>query len=73
MEEVARTGVSFDHEEYLTGVNAVAAPIYGPGGTLIALLWIVGFTSRFHDEIMQQAAQQLLAETAEISRSLGAK
>jgi IclR family KDG regulon transcriptional repressor len=73
VEEVARNGISFDHEEYLAGVNAVAAPIYGPGGTLIALIWIVGFASRFHDEAMQQAATQLIAETAAISRSLGAK
>jgi DNA-binding IclR family transcriptional regulator len=73
VEEVARSGVSFDHEAYLIGVNAIATAIYGPGGTLIALLWIVGFASRFDDEAMQQAAQLLLAETAEISRSLGAK
>jgi IclR family KDG regulon transcriptional repressor len=72
VEEAARTGVSFDHEEYLTGVNAVAAPIYGPGGTFIALIWIVGFASRFNDEAMQLAAQQLQAETAQISHALGA-
>jgi DNA-binding IclR family transcriptional regulator len=73
VEEAARSGLSFDHEEYLIGVNAVATPIYGPGGTQIAVLWIVGFASRFDDEAMQRAGQQLLAEAADISRSLGAK
>src|SRR5260370_21433735 len=29
VEEVARTGISIDHEEYLDGVNAVSTPIYG--------------------------------------------
>jgi IclR family transcriptional regulator, KDG regulon repressor len=73
VEEAARTGVSFDHEEYLVGVNAVAAPIYGAGGTLVALLWIVGFASRFRDEALDRAAQQLRIEAKEISHSLGAR
>jgi len=37
--------LSIDREEYLDGVNAVSAPIYSAGGTLVAFLWIVGFTS----------------------------
>src|SRR5436309_918508 len=41
VEEVVLTGISIDREEYLDGVNAVAAPIYGAGGTPVALLWIV--------------------------------
>jgi DNA-binding IclR family transcriptional regulator len=73
VEEAARTGVSLDHEEYLVGVNAVAAPSYGAGGTLVALLWIVGFASRFRDEALDRAAQQWRTEAKEISHSLGAR
>jgi len=73
VEEAARTGASFDHEEYLVGVNAVAAPIYGAGGTLVDLLWIVGFASRFRDEALDRAAQQLRTEVIEVSHSLGAR
>jgi IclR family transcriptional regulator, KDG regulon repressor len=73
VEEVARTGVSIDHEEYLNGVNAVSTPIYGAGGVLVALLWVVGFASRFKDEILENAAGQLRAEARAISQSLGAK
>ncbi len=73
VEEAIRTGVSFDHEEYLVGVNAVAAPIYGMGGTLVALLWIVGFASRFKDEALERAGQQLRSEAMEVSHSLGAR
>jgi IclR family KDG regulon transcriptional repressor len=69
--ETEQSGVGIDHEEYLTGVNAVAAPIYGVGKALVALLWIVGFASRFDDEAMQRAAQHLRAEALEISRLLG--
>src|ERR1700719_1084238 len=50
VDEAIHAGVSIDHEEYLAGVNAVAAPIYGVGGRLVALLWIVGFASRFSEK-----------------------
>ena len=73
VEEAVRTGVSFDHEEYLVGVNAVAAPIYGAGGILVALLWIVGFASRFRDEALDRAAQRLRTEAIEVSHSLGSR
>jgi DNA-binding IclR family transcriptional regulator len=72
VEEAARSGIGIDHEEYLVGVNAVAAPIYGLNQTLISLIWIVGFTSRFNDEAMQRAAQQLREEAEAISKALGA-
>lgn len=71
--EVARTGISIDHEEYLVGVNAASTPIYGAGGTLVALLWIVGFASRFKDEVLDRAAEQLRAEAQAVSQALGAR
>ncbi len=73
VEEVVRTGISIDHEEYLDGVNAVATPIYGAGGTLVALLWIVGFASRFKDEVLDRAAEQLRTEAETVSHALGAR
>jgi IclR family KDG regulon transcriptional repressor len=73
VEEAVRTGVSFDHEEYLVGVNAVGAPIYGTGGALVALLWVVGFASRFKGEALEGAAQQLRAEVMAVSQALGAR
>jgi len=73
VEEVVLTGISIDREEYLDGVNAVAAPIYGAGGTLVALLWIVGFASRFKDEVLDRAAEQLRAESETVSQALGAR
>ncbi len=72
-EEAAHTGIGEDHEEYLIGVNAVAAPIVGPGGTLLALLWVVGFASRFGDDAMRRAGQELRAEAEAISQALGAR
>jgi DNA-binding IclR family transcriptional regulator len=71
VEEAVRTGVSFDHGEYLEGVNAVSTSIYGLGGNVVALLWIVGFASRFTDETFDRAMQQLHAEAVTISQALG--
>jgi len=72
VEEAARNGIGEDHEEYLTGVNAVAVPISGSDGALVALLWVVGFASHFDAEAMHHAGQQLRTEAETISRSLGA-
>lgn len=71
VEEAVREGAGFDHEEYLVGVNAVAVPVYGIGDTLVCLLWIVGFASRFNDEALASAGQQLREEAAGVSRALG--
>jgi DNA-binding IclR family transcriptional regulator len=69
VEEVSRTGIGFDYEEYLDGVNAVCVPIYGPGRVLVALLWIVGFASRWKDAALQLTVQQMQTEAAAISQA----
>jgi IclR family KDG regulon transcriptional repressor len=73
VDEVVRKGISIDREEYLDGVNAVAAPIYSAGATLLAFLWIVGFASRFKDEVLDDAAKKLRAETEAVSQAFGAR
>lgn len=73
VEETARTGIGVDHEEYLTGVNAVAAPIYSPEGSLLALLWIVGFASRFKDDHLVHAIECLRTEASTISQLLAGR
>lgn len=72
-EETARTGIGYDYEEYLAGVNAVAVPVSRPDNALVALLWIVGFASRFGAEAMRGAGRQLHAEAQAISQSLKAR
>jgi DNA-binding IclR family transcriptional regulator len=73
VEEAARTGIGVDQEEYLAGVNAVAAGIHGLGGELIALLWIVGFGSRLNGDALRRAGELLRDEAQAISRQLGAE
>lgn len=69
VEETVRTGVAMDQEEYITGVNAVIVPIIGIGGSLAAMLGVLGFSSRMNEEVMHSAATQLKAEADSISRS----
>lgn len=71
--EAARRGIGEDNEEYLAGVNAVAAPILGADNTLLALLWVVGFSARLDEKKMRQAGQVLKTETETISQMLGAR
>lgn len=71
-DEAARLGYGIDSEEYLEGVNAVAAPIYGPGGDLLALIWAIGFSARFQGARLTEAGERLRAEAAKLSQVLGA-
>jgi DNA-binding IclR family transcriptional regulator len=73
VEEVMHAGVNIDYEEYLDGVSAVSAPIYDTGSTLVAFLWIVGFTTRFKGKVLDQAAKKLRVEAESVTQALGAR
>ncbi|HEY1389891.1 MAG TPA: IclR family transcriptional regulator [Ktedonobacterales bacterium] len=68
----AQTGVGMDHEEYLAGVNAVAVPIRGLGGSLAGLLWVVGFATRLDGEAMIRAGELLRDEAEDIAQAMDA-
>lgn len=71
-DEAARVGYALDREEYLEGVNAAAAPIYGPGGELLALIWAIGLSARFAGGRLTAAGERLRAEAVKLSQMLGA-
>jgi IclR family KDG regulon transcriptional repressor len=73
VETVEQVGFAIDQEEYLVGVNAVAASLHAASGTVVAVLWIIGFASRFQRETLKRAAEQLCNETLAISQALGAR
>lgn len=58
-------------EEYEEGLNAVAAPIRGPEGAVVAALSAAGPTYRLAPESLPAAAQALRRAAEEISRRLG--
>ncbi|MER3410625.1 MAG: IclR family transcriptional regulator [Thermoleophilia bacterium] len=52
-------------------LNAVAAPVRGPSGELIAILGVQGPASRFHRDSMQAAVAILLDRARALSAALG--
>ena len=47
LERAAAEGVAFDLEEQDIGVCAVSAPVFGPGGDVLAVLTVVAPSDRF--------------------------
>ncbi len=73
VEEAERSGIGAEHEEYLTGVNAVAVGVYGLNRELIALLWIAGFNNHFTGDVLRESSDALRAEAQSISLALGGR
>jgi DNA-binding IclR family transcriptional regulator len=53
------------------GLNAIAAPVYGPREELAAILGIQGPAPRFDDDQMRAALRPLLKRASAISVALG--
>jgi DNA-binding IclR family transcriptional regulator len=51
-------------------LNAIAAPVLSPAGTLVAILGVQGPAVRFHPRAMRSAAELLLERAALISATL---
>jgi DNA-binding IclR family transcriptional regulator len=54
------------------GVTAVAAPVHGPSGVIVAALSVTGPTFRLGDAAASRAAAVLADTAAALSRELGA-
>ena len=67
LERVRNQGYATDFGEYLQGVNAVAALIK-TDGSLLAAIWVVGFSSSLTKEVMPQVIEKAQAAAAAISR-----
>jgi len=71
LDEVRDRGYSIVVEEYEVGLNAMAAPIFGPGGRVQAAVSVSGPAFRFTPDVMQAAVPVLLRHATEISVRLG--
>jgi IclR family acetate operon transcriptional repressor len=71
LEDVRHRGFGFTLEEYEVGLNAVAAPLRGMGGTVVAAVSVSGPSYRLTQERMEQVADRMVAAAAEISARLG--
>ena len=75
IEEVGRArqaGYAIDDEEYILGVRAVAAPIWGDG-RLSSAIWVVGFKAGLDEERMEILIKDTKAAAAAISQEIAGR
>lgn len=65
-------GAAIDIDEYVDGMRAAAAPIFGPDRQLVAIIWVAGFSRHVDRERLAEMAKEVAKEAADISRLLGA-
>ena len=68
---VARTGIAYDHEEYVTGIVCVVAPVFDVTGRPVAGVGVTGFSSRMTGAAVTMFDDRVKAVAAAISRDLG--
>jgi IclR family acetate operon transcriptional repressor len=68
--EIRRTGYATTHGELELGLDALAVPLLGPGGQLVAALGLSGPTERITPQ-QDQLATLLVDRAAQLSRDLG--
>lgn len=70
LEETRKNGYAIDVEEYLIGVNAVCVPILDSTGTIIAAIWMVGFSHSFGGEQLNNAVSTAIKSVKKITEQL---
>jgi DNA-binding IclR family transcriptional regulator len=69
--QVRAAGWAGAPNEWVVGVNALAAPIFGPGGTLAGTIGIVDWIRALPDPPDPRIVQKVVAAAARISAALG--
>ena len=63
----AEEGVAYDLEEQDLGVCAVSAPVFAPGGDVLAVLTVVAPSDRFGPEGREKNAEAVKRKAAEMT------
>jgi len=72
LNEIRKAGIAYGREEYMPGITALAAPIFNIQGRPIASIGVALPTVRLTQKIERKIESVLLAQTAALSRRLGA-
>ena len=71
LEEVKRTGLGYDNEEYNEGIRCIGAPVFDVEGKVVAGLGVSGLVSTFRNN-RQATFEQLVLECAHrVSKDVG--
>jgi len=73
VEDAVARGAAVDLDEFVDGVRAAAAPIFGTARELVGVLWVAGFTRHIDRARLLSLASDVAREANEISRKLGAE
>src|SRR5579864_2410363 len=71
LDEARRTGVARTHEELEVGLDALAAPVFGSQGDVVAALDVSGPSHRLRSEDRPELVRQTQEGAADLSRRLG--
>jgi DNA-binding IclR family transcriptional regulator len=71
LEDVRRTGLAYDNEEYNEGIRCIGSPVFDVEGKVVAGLGVTGLVSTFRHH-RQAAFEQLVLECAyRVSKDMG--
>jgi DNA-binding IclR family transcriptional regulator len=71
LDEVRRRGFATAVGEREPDLNAIAAPVFGPDGSLAGIVGVQGPGSRFHSAAINEATRMLAAISMAMSHALG--
>lgn len=72
LERVRAIGVAVSGGERQPGASSIAAPVFGPEGTVTGALSVCGPVDRFTEEVTPQMIERVISAAADISDALGA-
>jgi DNA-binding IclR family transcriptional regulator len=71
LEQVRARGVAISRGERQPGAGSIAAPVFGPEGTVVGAISVCGPVDRFTGEVTDWLIQRTIAAAAEVSDALG--
>ncbi|PLR87798.1 IclR family transcriptional regulator [Bacillus sp. V33-4] len=71
LKHIKENGFAFSLEEFLEGVNSIAAPVYDYKGRVIAAISVVGPKQRIQQHKVQGLAKKVVSAGKEISTRMG--
>jgi IclR family transcriptional regulator, KDG regulon repressor len=71
LEDIKKSGVAFDYEEIITGLHAVAAPVWNNEGNVATAIGIIGNSKILTKQKMIKLAHIVKKYALEISKALG--
>jgi IclR family transcriptional regulator, acetate operon repressor len=69
---VRTRGVAVSRGERQPGAGSIAAPVFGPEGTVVGAISVCGPADRFTEQVTDRLVERIIAAATEVSGALGA-